>query len=82
MPFDWGGDDIFIVRPIVAGAREISVQDAVGQPFVVYTNKKKLGLIQLIWKHFITVIRAVLPTRFMLADGVLISFGRGPYVLR
>ena len=36
MPFDLGGGDIFIVRPIVAGAREVSVQTAPGQTFSGY----------------------------------------------
>jgi hypothetical protein len=36
MPFDLGGGDTFIVRPIVAGAREVSVQGASGQPFSGY----------------------------------------------
>lgn len=35
-PFDLGGGDIFIVRPIVAGAREVSVQGANGQSFSGY----------------------------------------------
>ena len=36
MPFDLGGGDTFIVRPIVAGAREVSVQGANGQSFSGY----------------------------------------------
>jgi hypothetical protein len=36
MPFDLGGGDTFIVRPIVAGAREVSVQAANGQSFSGY----------------------------------------------
>jgi hypothetical protein len=36
MPFDLGGGDTFIVRPIVAGAREVSIQGASGQPFSGY----------------------------------------------
>ena len=36
MPFDIGGGDTFIVRPIVAGVREVSVQGASGQPFSGY----------------------------------------------
>jgi hypothetical protein len=36
MPFDLGGGDTFIVRPIVAGAREVSVQNASGQSFSGY----------------------------------------------
>ena len=36
MPFNLGGGDTFIVRPIVAGVREVSVQDASGQPFSGY----------------------------------------------
>ena len=35
-PFDLGGGDIFIVRPIIAGAREVSVQGANGQSFSGY----------------------------------------------
>jgi hypothetical protein len=35
-PFDLGGGDTFIVRPIVAGAREASVQNAAGQSFSGY----------------------------------------------
>ena len=35
-PFDLGGGDTFIVRPIVAGAREVSVQNAAGQSFSGY----------------------------------------------
>jgi hypothetical protein len=30
MPFDFGGGDAFIVRPIVAGAKEVSVQGGTG----------------------------------------------------
>lgn len=36
MPFDLGGGDTFIVRPIVAGAREVNIQGASGQPFSGY----------------------------------------------
>ena len=36
MPFNLGGGDIFIVRPIIAGAREINVQSAPGQSFSGY----------------------------------------------
>jgi hypothetical protein len=36
MPFNLGGGDIFIVRPIVAGVREVSVQGASGQPYSGY----------------------------------------------
>jgi len=35
-PFNLGGGDTFIVRPIIAGARETSVQNAAGQPFSGY----------------------------------------------
>ena len=35
-PFNLGGGDIFIVRPIVAGVREVSVQDASGKSFSGY----------------------------------------------
>ena len=35
-PFDLGGGDTFIVRPIVAGVREVSVQGPTGQPFSGY----------------------------------------------
>ena len=35
-PFDLGGGDVFIVRPIVAGAREVSVQSGSGQSFSGY----------------------------------------------
>ena len=35
-PFDLGGGDTFIVRPIVAGVREVSVQNAAGQSFSGY----------------------------------------------
>ena len=35
-PFDMGGGDTLIVRPIVAGAREVSVQNATGQSFSGY----------------------------------------------
>jgi hypothetical protein len=36
MPFNLGGGDTLIVRPIVAGVREVSVQNAAGQPFSGY----------------------------------------------
>jgi hypothetical protein len=36
MPFDLGGGDSFIVRPIVAGVREVNVQGASGSPFSGY----------------------------------------------
>jgi hypothetical protein len=36
MPFNLGGGDTFIVRPIVAGVREVSVQGASGQPYSGY----------------------------------------------
>jgi hypothetical protein len=36
MPFNLGGGDTFIVRPIVAGVREVSVQGATGQPYSGY----------------------------------------------
>jgi hypothetical protein len=36
MPFNLGGGDTFIVRPIVAGVREVNVQDASGQPYSGY----------------------------------------------
>jgi hypothetical protein len=36
MPFDLGGGDTLIVRPIVAGVREVSVQGASGQPYSGY----------------------------------------------
>jgi hypothetical protein len=36
MPFNLGGGDIFIVRPIVAGVRETSVQYAPGQAYSGY----------------------------------------------
>ena len=36
MPFNLGGGDTFIVRPIVAGVREVSVQAANGQSFSGY----------------------------------------------
>ena len=36
MPFNAGGGDVFIVRPIVAGVRETSVQTAPGQSFSGY----------------------------------------------
>jgi hypothetical protein len=36
MPFDLGGGDTFIVRPIVAGVREVNIQGASGQPFSGY----------------------------------------------
>jgi len=35
-PFDLGGGNTFILRPIVAGAREVSVQNASGQSFSGY----------------------------------------------
>lgn len=35
-PFDLGGGDTFIARPIVAGVREVSVQGPTGQPFSGY----------------------------------------------
>lgn len=35
-PFNLGGGDVFIVRPIVAGVREVSVQGATGQSFSGY----------------------------------------------
>ena len=35
-PFDLGSGDVFIVRPIVAGAREVSVQSGNGQSFSGY----------------------------------------------
>lgn len=35
-PFDLGGGDVFIVRPIVAGAREINVQNGSGKSFSGY----------------------------------------------
>ncbi|QWE16218.1 hypothetical protein [Polynucleobacter sp. AP-Nino-20-G2] len=35
-PFNLGGGDTFIVRPIIAGAREVSVQNAAGQSFSGY----------------------------------------------
>lgn len=35
-PFNLGGGDAFIVRPIVAGAREVSIQGANGQSFSGY----------------------------------------------
>jgi hypothetical protein len=35
-PFNLGGDDTFIVRPIIAGVRETSVQTAPGQSFSGY----------------------------------------------
>ncbi|MBU3593994.1 transporter [Polynucleobacter sp. 71A-WALBACH] len=35
-PFNLGGGDVFILRPIVAGVREVSVQGATGQPFSGY----------------------------------------------
>jgi len=35
-PFNMGGGDTLIVRPIIAGARETSVQNAAGQPFSGY----------------------------------------------
>ena len=36
MPFNMGGGDTFIVRPIVAGARQVNVQGATGQPYSGY----------------------------------------------
>ncbi len=36
MPFNLGGGDTFIVRPIVAGAREVSIQGANGQAYSGY----------------------------------------------
>ena len=36
MPINLGGGDTFIVRPIVAGVREVSVQGASGQPYSGY----------------------------------------------
>lgn len=36
MPFNLGGGDTFIVRPIVAGVREVSVEGANGKPFSGY----------------------------------------------
>jgi len=36
MPFDLGGGDTLIVRPIVAGVREVNVQGASGQPYSGY----------------------------------------------
>jgi len=36
IPFDLGGGDTFIVRPIVAGVREVNIQGASGQPFSGY----------------------------------------------
>jgi hypothetical protein len=36
MPFNLGGGDTFIVRPIIAGAREVSVQNVSGQSFSGY----------------------------------------------
>jgi hypothetical protein len=35
-PFNLGGGDVFIVRPIIAGVREVSVQDASGKAFSGY----------------------------------------------
>ncbi|BDX22472.1 hypothetical protein TUM22923_17930 [Polynucleobacter sp. TUM22923] len=35
-PFNLGGGDIFIVRPIIAGVREVSVQNGAGQSFSGY----------------------------------------------
>jgi len=35
-PFDIGGGDAFIARPIIAGAREVSIQGATGQPYSGY----------------------------------------------
>ncbi|MDZ4058288.1 MAG: hypothetical protein U1D69_15250, partial [Polynucleobacter sp.] len=36
MPFNLGGGDSFIVRPIIAGVRETNVQGATGQPYTGY----------------------------------------------
>jgi len=36
VPFNLGGGDTFIVRPIVAGVREVSVQGPSGQPYSGY----------------------------------------------
>jgi hypothetical protein len=36
MPFNLGGGDTLIVRPIVAGVRDVSVQGASGQPYSGY----------------------------------------------
>ena len=36
LPFDLGGGDTFIVRPIVAGVREVNVQGPSGSPFSGY----------------------------------------------
>ena len=36
MPFNLGGGDTFIVRPIVAGVREVSIQGPTGQPYSGY----------------------------------------------
>lgn len=36
MPFNLGGGDTFIVRPIVAGVSEVNVQGATGQPYSGY----------------------------------------------
>lgn len=36
MPFNLGGGDTFIVRPIIAGAREVNIQGASGQPYSGY----------------------------------------------
>lgn len=35
-PFELGGGDLFIVRPIVAGVREVSIQGPTGQPYSGY----------------------------------------------
>ncbi|MEI7532684.1 MAG: hypothetical protein WCK52_12220, partial [Betaproteobacteria bacterium] len=35
-PFNLGGGDIFVLRPIVAGVREISIQGPAGQPYSGY----------------------------------------------
>jgi hypothetical protein len=35
-PFNLGGGDVFIVRPIIAGVREVSIQNAAGQPYSGY----------------------------------------------
>jgi len=36
MPFNLGGGDTFIVRPIVAGVREVSIENAAGKPYSGY----------------------------------------------
>lgn len=35
-PFNLGGGDIFVLRPIVAGVREVSIQGPAGQPYSGY----------------------------------------------